>query len=168
MNDKSFAYSPGAISRLDVAGSIPVSRSGFSGLTVTFPNGWFCLPSRGDFGSLRRESCAIFLPVPDGMERPESNSAICPAQGMLPAWRGENRSGGKPMGNMYKVMIRCPVSSHEVDTGIRTTGRESLSSDISEGGVLCPDCQRFHKLSDEGFFSVAEETLPKQAWRPNP
>jgi hypothetical protein len=73
------------------------------------------------------------------------------------------------MADMYKVMIRCPVSSTEIDTGIRTSGRESLSSDIYEGGgVLCPDCHRFHRLSDEGFLGVAEETLGQQVWRPNP
>ncbi len=70
---------------------------------------------------------------------------------------------------MYKVMIRCPVSSHDIDTGLRTSGREVLSSDIYEGGgVFCPDCHRFHRLRDEGFFGVADETLKQPVWRPNP
>jgi hypothetical protein len=73
------------------------------------------------------------------------------------------------MGTVYKVMIRCPVSSHEIDAGIRTSGRESLSSDIYQGGVvLCPDCHRLHRLNDDGYLSVAEETSGQQVWRPNP
>ena len=73
------------------------------------------------------------------------------------------------MGNMFKVLIRCPVSSNEIDTGVRTSGREFLSSDIYEaGGVLCPDCHRVHRFSDEGFLSVAEETLAQGVWSPNP
>ncbi len=73
------------------------------------------------------------------------------------------------MGNVYKVMIRCPVSSNEIDTGIRTSGRESLNSDIYQGGrMLCPDCHHFHSFSDESYISVAEETSEEQVWRPNP
>jgi|MudIll2142460700_1097286.scaffolds.fasta_scaffold84827_3 hypothetical protein len=73
------------------------------------------------------------------------------------------------MARVYKITVRCPISHSNIDTGIRTTGRESLSSDIYEGGgVFCPDCHRFHGLRDEGFLSVAEETPGEQAWRPNP
>jgi len=73
------------------------------------------------------------------------------------------------MAVLFKVMIRCPVSSNEIDTGIRTSGRESLSSDIyEEGGVLCPACHRFHRLCDDGFLDVAQEALEQDVWRPNP
>jgi hypothetical protein len=73
------------------------------------------------------------------------------------------------MAQVCKIMARCPISHRSIDTGIRTTGRESLSSDIYEGGgVLCPDCRRFHRLSDEGFLDVARETVEESLWRPNP
>ncbi len=73
------------------------------------------------------------------------------------------------MAQVYTIMARCPVSQRSIDTGIRTTGRESLSSDLYEGGgVLCPDCHRCHRLSDEGYISIAEETLGQEVWRPNP
>ena len=73
------------------------------------------------------------------------------------------------MAQVYKVMIRCPVSHNDIDTGIRTSGRESLSSGIYEGGsVLCPDCHNLHRVLDDGFLDVAHETPDQNVWRPNP
>jgi hypothetical protein len=81
--------------------------------------------------------------------------------------RGAGRTAS--MAQVFKIIVRCPISHSNIDTGIRTTGRESLSSDIYEGGgMLCPDCHRFHSLRDEGFLSVADETLRQPVWRPNP
>jgi len=72
------------------------------------------------------------------------------------------------MAQIYKVMVRCPSSHDSIDTGIRTSGRESLSSEIySAGSVFCPACRSFHRLLDSGYLDVAGEALEQEVWRPN-
>jgi hypothetical protein len=72
------------------------------------------------------------------------------------------------MAKMYKVMVRCPRSHDSIDTGLRTSGRESLSSEIyAAGSFFCPACRTFHSLRDAGYLDVAAEALGQDVWRPN-
>jgi hypothetical protein len=72
------------------------------------------------------------------------------------------------MATIYKVMVRCPSSHDSIDTGLRTSGRESMSSEIyAAGSFFCPGCRTFHSLRDAGYLDVTAERLEQDAWRPN-
>jgi hypothetical protein len=72
------------------------------------------------------------------------------------------------MAQIYRVLLRCPITLRVIDTGIRTSGRESLSSGAYEGGARCPECRQSHPLLPNAFFDLDPERLPHNLWRPNP
>jgi hypothetical protein len=73
------------------------------------------------------------------------------------------------MAQLFSVIVRCPATDAEIDTGIRTSGREVLSSNIYQNGrVLCNRCKQFHSF-DECAFLRGDSPSPADAlWRPNP
>lgn len=73
------------------------------------------------------------------------------------------------MPTIYRVMLRCPLTTNVLDTGIRTSGRESLSGNAYRDGLVnCPFCNRFHSLDEDGFFEVDQNKEGDSLWRPNP
>ena len=72
------------------------------------------------------------------------------------------------MAQIYRVLLRCPVNRRTFDTGIRTSGRESLNGEAYEGNVRCAECRQSHPLLPNAFFDAEPEPLPHDLWRPNP
>ena len=73
------------------------------------------------------------------------------------------------MAQIYKVIIRCPRTLKTQDTGIRTSGRESLSGDMYDAGVIrCSQCREFHAVTTHGFLDLERTSLEHDLWRPNP
>jgi hypothetical protein len=72
------------------------------------------------------------------------------------------------MAGLYKIMIRCPVTKQEIDTGIVTSGREVLNSGIYQtGSVLCPHCNQTHGYGEYAYIVPYEARLEEELWRPN-
>ena len=69
---------------------------------------------------------------------------------------------------VYKVMVRCPQTGKPVDSGIRTTGRETVSSGLSRNGtVRCSHCGTMHSLDSNCYLDVERITSTDALWRPN-
>jgi len=67
----------------------------------------------------------------------------------------------------FRILIRCPVTGDVIDTGIRTSGREVLNTDIyREGKVRCQFCGQFHSLQ-AAFADVVQDQMLGDSWRPN-
>jgi hypothetical protein len=67
----------------------------------------------------------------------------------------------------FRVMVRCSLAQRDFDTGIRTSGREVLSSGIYDGKVTCPLCNQSHFLQDNAFLALDEVQSDEALWRPN-
>jgi hypothetical protein len=68
----------------------------------------------------------------------------------------------------YKIMVQCPVSGKRIDSGIRTTGREALSSGLfQDGSVACPHCGQMHTFESNCFLDVEQTLASNRPWRPN-
>ncbi len=73
------------------------------------------------------------------------------------------------MAQVFKVVVRCPVSGREYDTGIRTSGREVLSSGVYQDGMAqCPHCGGSHSLDGNSFLRLDTVATADSLWRPNP
>jgi hypothetical protein len=73
------------------------------------------------------------------------------------------------MAQVYRIMLLCPETRQEVDTGMRTSGREVLSSDIyREGTAKCPHCGRFHVFEGNAYLQIESDSSADSLWRPNP
>ncbi len=73
------------------------------------------------------------------------------------------------MAQLFRIMVRCPVTNADIDTGIRTSGREVLSSDIyQDGSIICTHCKQFHSFSGNSFLQVENRPSAESLWRPNP
>ena len=73
------------------------------------------------------------------------------------------------MASIFKVMLRCPVTGEELDTGMRTSGREALNSSVyQDGRVDCPYCKQFHTFEGNAYLETASVTGAGSLWRPNP
>ncbi len=71
------------------------------------------------------------------------------------------------MAQIFRIQVRCPVTKEVLDTGIRTSGREVLNSEIYEGGkVHCRYCGGIHSLND-AFPVISQEMSMQETWRPN-
>ncbi len=71
------------------------------------------------------------------------------------------------MAQVFAIHVECPVTKQVLDTGIRTSGREVLNSDIySAGRVHCRFCGGIHSLHD-AFPVISEERSLLETWRPN-
>ncbi len=71
------------------------------------------------------------------------------------------------MAEAFKILIRCPVKKQILDTGIRTSGREVLNTDIYRNGkVRCCFCGRFHSM-ENAFAEVVQDAAAGDVWRPN-
>ncbi len=73
------------------------------------------------------------------------------------------------MPQIYRVMVRCPQTKYITDTGIRTSGRESLSSNAyGDGAISCLFCRQLHFLDENGFLELDQSKAGDALWRPNP
>lgn len=73
------------------------------------------------------------------------------------------------MTQVYRVMVQCPYTKNVLDTGIRTSGRESLNScTYREGTVSCHHCGQLHSIEEEGFLETDSRAAGDDIWRPNP
>ena len=71
------------------------------------------------------------------------------------------------MAQMFRIQLRCPVTKEIVDTGIRTSGREVVNSEILDAGrIYCRHCGGVHGLHD-AFPVISEDTSLQETWRPN-
>jgi hypothetical protein len=72
------------------------------------------------------------------------------------------------MASAYKIMVRCPATGHMVDSGMRTSGREILSSGLFRNGVMsCPHCREVHPLGVNSYLDVDRNVSISGLWRPN-
>ena len=73
------------------------------------------------------------------------------------------------MAQMYKIMLRCPSTQQVLDTGIRTSGRDALISNIYRPGrTSCRHCGQVHPFEGNAFVEPDEGQLESDLWRPNP
>jgi hypothetical protein len=73
------------------------------------------------------------------------------------------------MAQIYRILIRCPTTGKALDTGIRTSGRDAITSDIyRDGTVSCRHCGKFHPLKGNIFVEPDAARLRNDLWRPNP
>ena len=74
------------------------------------------------------------------------------------------------MASLFKIMIRCPITTRVFDTGIRTTGREALTNNAYQQGMIsCVFCDQLHSLDESAFTQPESESQTSDAlWRPNP
>ena len=73
------------------------------------------------------------------------------------------------MAKVFKVVVRCPVTHLDIDTGIRTSGREVLSSNIYQNGNIdCPHCHQLHPFEVNAYLAPEAGVLTESLWRPNP
>jgi hypothetical protein len=71
------------------------------------------------------------------------------------------------MAQIFRILVLCPITRQALDTGIRTSGREVLNSDIYGGGkIYCRLCGGMHSL-DEAFPEISEDRSLQETWRPN-
>ena len=69
---------------------------------------------------------------------------------------------------VYKVMVRCPQTAKSVDSGIRTTGRETVSGGLFRNGTLhCSHCGNMHSLGSNCYLDVERVSSADTLWRPN-
>ena len=73
------------------------------------------------------------------------------------------------MAQVYKVMVRCPRTQQTLDTGIRTSGRDVLTSNIYRSGkASCRYCGQVHPFEGNAFVEPELAQLASDLWRPNP
>ncbi len=79
------------------------------------------------------------------------------------------RWGLSTVAKVLRVKIRCPETQQVFDTGIRTSGREALSNNAYQEGLInCRFCNQFHSLDEDAFFEVEQTQQANGLWRPNP
>ena len=72
------------------------------------------------------------------------------------------------MSTSYAVLIRCPETGKSSDTGIRTTGRESLNTPVFlDGRAFCSHCGQAHAYEGNAYLSVESSSPGQDGWRPN-
>jgi hypothetical protein len=73
------------------------------------------------------------------------------------------------MAETYRILLLCPVTRKVIDTGIRTSGREVLSSGIYQDGTAkCPYCGGFHSFEGSAYLQIESNSASDSLWRPNP
>jgi hypothetical protein len=73
------------------------------------------------------------------------------------------------MGEIYRLSVRCPITSKKIDTGIQASTREALNSAVYlDGTIYCQHCHNMHPYSDNASIEKAGSSFPGDYWRPNP
>ncbi len=73
------------------------------------------------------------------------------------------------MAQVYRIMVRCPTTQEALDTGIRTSGRDAMTSTLYRDGMVnCRHCGQFHPFEGNAFAELDPTSLPSDLWRPNP
>jgi hypothetical protein len=91
-------------------------------------------------------------------------------QFMTSVWCGlcDNGLREEEMALVYKVVIQCPVTGGVIDRGIRTAGREVVSSGLFQDGLVsCPYCSQMHDLEDNSYLEMDRGGSVNGLWRPN-
>ncbi len=71
--------------------------------------------------------------------------------------------------DMVRIKVRCPATQQVFDTGIRTSGREALTNNAYQDGMVsCRFCNQFHSLDEDAFFEFEQSPQARGLWRPNP
>ena len=72
------------------------------------------------------------------------------------------------MAPVYRIMVRCPATGKMIDSGIRTSGRETANNALFNGStVSCPYCRQLHSLQKNSCLDVVSSSAAKSLWRPN-
>jgi hypothetical protein len=72
------------------------------------------------------------------------------------------------MAPVYQIVIQCPVTGRLIDRGIRTSGREAVSSGLFQAGtVSCPYCSQMHALENNSYLDMDRAASVNGLWRPN-
>ncbi len=73
------------------------------------------------------------------------------------------------MQEIYRIIIRCPSTKQNLDTGIRISGREALTNNAyRQGMVSCRYCGQFHSMDADAFQELEQRLSGDELWRPNP
>jgi hypothetical protein len=73
------------------------------------------------------------------------------------------------MAQLYRIMVRCPSTHEVVDTGIRTSGRDAITSRVYRDGMVnCRHCKQFHPFEGNAFVELDASRFRNDLWRPNP
>ncbi len=73
------------------------------------------------------------------------------------------------MAQIYRVIVRCPQTKRDLDTGIRTSSREALNNDAYQWGRIgCRFCNQFHSIETDAFLEPDKVRPGDSLWRPNP
>jgi len=69
----------------------------------------------------------------------------------------------------YRIMIRCPATGKKLDSGIRTSGRETVSSGLFQDGgyVACRHCSQLHSMEQNSYLELERTASSAALWRPN-
>ncbi len=71
---------------------------------------------------------------------------------------------------VYDVMIKCPVTSRALKTGVQTTSPESFAREIYQDlPAECQHCNGEHRWKKEEAFLLVEDNWCESdtLWRPN-
>jgi hypothetical protein len=72
------------------------------------------------------------------------------------------------MALIYRIMVRCPDTGKVIDSGIRTSGRETVNSGLLQAGSLgCPYCHKLHSYESNSYLEVESMDSADGLWRPN-
>lgn len=72
------------------------------------------------------------------------------------------------MAMIFRIMVRCPDTGNASDSGIRTSGREAVSSGLLQTGMLgCPYCHKLHSFESNSYLDVESRDSADDLWRPN-
>jgi hypothetical protein len=65
--------------------------------------------------------------------------------------------------------VRCPATQQVIDTGIRTSGRDALTSGLYRDATAhCSHCRQLHPFEGNAFVEADAPALSNGLWRPNP
>ncbi len=68
----------------------------------------------------------------------------------------------------YRIAVKCPVTGRMIDSGIRTSGRETVSSGLFHNGMIsCPHCHQIHQFENNSYLDVDRAAPRNGLWRPN-
>jgi hypothetical protein len=72
------------------------------------------------------------------------------------------------MAQIFRILVCCPDTGKPIDTGIRTSGRETVSGGLLQAGILsCPHCGKIHSFDRNSYLDVLQNAEGDELWRPN-
>jgi hypothetical protein len=72
------------------------------------------------------------------------------------------------MNSTTRIMMLCPTTRKSFDTGIRTSGRDVLGSDLyDDAQFACPYCGQLHEAKGNAYPAIEFNEGAGALWRPN-